>query len=228
MELNNLKPAEGSVKSTRRIARGVGSGSGRTAGRGHKGAKARAGYSSKRAFQGGQMPLQKKVPKRGFKNVHRRYQSSRPGDFSVLNLYQLAYYISKHNLTEVTPTILANLRIVEATELLKVLSDGKLDKAIEITAHRFSASAKKAIVEAGGKAFIEFKLNALQGIALAEKTEKIDLNLIRKYFEFVNEDDCIHVVADGTISQKLTLEVHKISSDAKAQVQALGGSVIVL
>lgn len=228
MELNNLKPAEGSVKSTRRIARGVGSGSGRTAGRGHKGAKARAGYSSKRAFQGGQMPLQKKVPKRGFKNVHRRYQSSRPGDFSVLNLYQLAYYISKHNLNEVTPAILANLRIVEATELLKVLGDGKLDRAIEITAHRFSASAKKAITEAGGKAFIEFKLNELQGIALAEKTEKVDLNLIRKYFEFVNEDDCIHVVADGTISSKLTLEVNKIAPEAKAQVQALGGSVTLV
>lgn len=228
MELNNLKPAEGSVKSTRRIARGVGSGSGRTAGRGHKGAKARAGYSSKRAFQGGQMPLQKKVPKRGFKNVHRRYQSSRPGDFAVLNLYQLAYYISKNNLTEVTPQILAKLGIVEGAELFKVLGDGKLDRAIDITANRFSASAKKAITEAGGKAFIEFKLNELQGIALAEKTDKVDLNLIRKYFEFVNEDDCIHVIADGTISNKLTLEVNKISPEAKAQVQALGGSVTLV
>jgi len=228
MKLNNLKPAKGSVKSTRRIARGVGAGSGRTATRGHKGAKSRAGYSSKRAFQGGQMPLQKVVPKRGFKNVHRRYQSSRPGDFAVMNLYQLAYYVSKNNLNEVTPSILAKLHIVESTESLKVLGEGKLDRAIEITAHRFSASAKKAIVAAGGKAFIEFKLSVLQGIALAEKTEKVDLNLIRKYFEFVAEDDCIHVVVDGTISHKLTLEVHKISEEAQAQVKALGGSVVLV
>lgn len=225
MELNNLKPAKGSVKSDRRIARGVGSGSGRTAGRGHKGSGSESGNSIKRGFQGGQMPLQKKVPKRGFKNVHRRYQSSRPGDFAVLNLYQLSHYIAENDLKEVTPTILANLHIIENTELLKVLSDGKLEKAVEITAHRFSDSAKKAIADAGGKAFLEFKLNVLQGIAIAEATEKIDLDLIRKYFGYVTENDAIHVIADGSISQKLTLEVQKISPEAKAQVEALGGSV---
>ena len=93
MKLNNLKPAKGSVKSKKRIARGVGSGRGRTATRGHKGAKSRSGYSNKREFQGGQMPLQKLLPKRGFKNTHRRYQSNRPSDYKVLNLTMLKSYL---------------------------------------------------------------------------------------------------------------------------------------
>lgn len=228
MKLNNLKPAKGSVKNRKRIARGVGAGSGRTATRGHKGAKSRSGYSSMRYFQGGQMPLQKLVPKRGFKNVHRRYQSSRPAEYTPFNLSQLEYFAAKHNLTEVTPAILADLNIVNANSPYKVLGSGELKQGLEVTANRFSAAAKKAIVAAGGKAFIQFKLNTLQGIADAANVDKVDTALIRQYFDFVTEDDCIHVVAEGTISQKLTLEVHKISEEAKAQVEALGGSVALV
>lgn len=228
MKLNNLKPAKGSVKNKKRIARGVGAGSGRTATRGHKGAKSRSGFSNMRYFEGGQMPLQKLVPKRGFKNTHRRYQSSRPAAYTPLNLSQLEYFATKHSLKEVTPAVLAELNIVDANNACKVLAGGELKTALEVTANRFSASAKKAILDAGGKAFIQLKLNTLQGIADADNVDKIDLALIRKHFSFVGEDDCIHVVADGSISNKLTLEVHKISEEAKAQVEALGGAVALV
>ncbi len=228
MKLHKLKPAKGSIKNRKRIARGVGAGSGRTATRGHKGAKSRSGFSNKREFQGGQMPLQKMVPKRGFKNTHRRFQSGRPAAYTVLNLSQLEYFAAKHDLKELCPASCADLNIVGKADAIKVLADGTLTKALEVTAHRFSDSAKKAIVAAGGKAFVELKLNALQGIADAAKVDKVDMELIRNYFSYVAEDDCIHVVADGTISQKLTIEVHKISEEAKAQVEALGGVVVLI
>lgn len=227
MKLNNLKPAKGSVKNKKRIARGVGAGSGRTATRGHKGAKSRSGYSKRRYFEGGQMPIQKVVPKRGFKNTHRRYQSGRPAEFTPINLSQLAYFADKHNLKEVTPAILADLGVISNTDICKVLGGGELKAGLEVTASRFSASAKQAIAAAGGKTFVLFKLNTLQGIADADNVDKIDLALIRKHFDYVAEDDSICVVADGTISNKLTLEVHKISEEAKAQVEALGGSVVL-
>jgi large subunit ribosomal protein L15 len=228
MKLNNLKPAKGSVKNRKRIARGVGAGSGRTATRGHKGAKSRSGYSNKREFQGGQMPLQKLLPKRGFKNTHRRYQSGRPAEYTAMNLSQLEYFAGKYNLTEITPTILADLNIVSSSKTYKVLAGGELKLPLEVTACRFSAGAKKAILKAGGKTFVEIKLNSLQGIGDANKTDNIDLALVRKHFSFLAEDDTIHVVAEGTISQKLNLEVHKISDDARVQVEAMGGSVTLL
>ncbi|WMX14807.1 50S ribosomal protein L15 [Aureispira sp. CCB-E] len=228
MKLNNLKPAKGSVKNKKRIARGVGAGSGRTATRGHKGAKSRSGFSNMRYFEGGQMPLQKVVPKRGFKNTHRRYQSTRPTDFTPMNLSQLEYFASKHNLTEITSATLRELGVISGTASCKVLGAGELKTALEVTANRFSASAKKAILDAGGKAFVELKLNTLQGIADADGVDKIDLALIRKHFSFVGEDDAVHVVAEGTISNKLTLEVNKISEEAKAQVEALGGSIALV
>jgi large subunit ribosomal protein L15 len=228
MKLNNLKPAKGSVKNKKRIARGVGAGSGRTATRGHKGAKSRSGYSNKREFQGGQMPLQKLLPKRGFKNTHRRYQSSRPAEYTAMNLSQLEYFSGKHNLTEVTPAILSDLNIVSSSKSYKVLAGGEIKSSLQVTACRFSAGAKKAIVKAGGKTFIEVKLNSIQGIADANKVEAINLTILRKNYSFLTEDDNIHVVAEGTISQKLNLDVHKISDDARAQVEAMGGSVTLL
>lgn len=225
MKLNNLKPAKGSVKNKKRIARGVGAGSGRTATRGHKGAKSRSGYSNARYFQGGQMPLQKLVPKRGFKNTHRRYQSGRAVENVVINLTQLAYYADKANVTEVTPALLEQLGVVGKGDSFKVLNSGELTKALEVTADRFSASAKKAVEAAGGKAFLEIKLNTLQGIAHAEGVDAVDLDLVRKHVSYVGEDDKLHVVAEGTISKKLTLKVNKISEEAKEQVEALGGTV---
>lgn len=225
MKLNNLKPAKGSVKNRKRIARGVGAGSGRTATRGHKGAKSRSGYSNARYFQGGQMPLQKLVPKRGFKNTHRRYQSGRPAEHVAINLTQLAYYAEKANTTEITPALFHELGVVGKDVSYKVLNTGEVKKALEVTAHRFSASAKKAIQDAGGKTYLLYKLNTLQGIAHVAGTDVIDLDLMRKHFDHIGEDDMVHIVAEGSITKKLTLKVNKISEEAKQQVEALGGTV---
>jgi large subunit ribosomal protein L15 len=227
MKLHNLKPAKGSIKSKKRIARGVGAGTGRTATRGHKGAKSRSGYSQKRAFEGGQMPLQMRLPKRGFQNTHRRYKSSRPAEFKSFSLSQIAFFAEKHNLNELTPANLKALGVV--TKPFKVLNTGELNKAIEVTANRFSAAAKKAIVDAGGKAYLAVSLSSLQGVADAADTDKVDVALLAKHFGFVAEDDAIHVIADGgAVSKKLNLEVHKISDEAKAQIEAQGGSVTLL
>lgn len=228
MKLNNLKPAKGSVKNKKRIARGVGSGRGRTATRGHKGAKSRSGYSNKREFQGGQMPLQKLLPKRGFKNTHRRYQSSRPAEYKALNLSMLQELATKHNVTEVSPAILADMGVVAASKAYKVLGTGEITSAMEVTAVKFSDSAKKAIENAGGKAFVEVKLSAIQGIAHAENVDKVDVALMAKHLNNVVESDKIHVVEQGQISTKLTIEAHKLNDAAKAQVEALGGSVVIL
>lgn len=228
MKLNSLKPAKGSVKSRKRVARGVGAGTGRTATRGHKGAKSRSGYSSKRAFEGGQMPLQMRLPKRGFKNTHRRYKSSRPANFTTLNLNQLEYYANKFNLTEVSTQTLKDLKVLGKTDAVKVLANGELTKGLEVSAERFSQSAKEAITKAGGKAFVTLKLNQLQGIVDAEKSSKVTIETIAKYFDFIKADDSIAVVAEGTISQKMDLEVHKISDDAKAAVEAQGGLVTLI
>jgi len=228
MKLNNLKPAKGSLKSKKRIARGVGAGTGRTATRGHKGAKSRSGYSSKRAFEGGQMPLQMRLPKRGFKNTHRRYQANNPGSFTVLNLDKLGEIATANGLTALSSAVLASVNAIDSNATLKVLGNGELKSALEVSASRFSESAKKAITEAGGKAFVELKLNAVQGVAHAEGVETVNMALLTKHFSFLNESDLVHVVADGSISMKLTLEVHKISDEAKSQVEELGGSVTLL
>lgn len=144
MELHTLKPAEGSVKKEKkRIGRGQGSGKGGTAARGHKGAKSRSGYKSKRNFEGGQMPLQMRLPKRGFKSPNRVV-------YTALSLDKITLLADKHSLTEVSPEVLRSLGVISKTELIKVLSDGDLKKGLKITAHAFSATAKTKIESAGG------------------------------------------------------------------------------
>ncbi len=143
MNLSNLKPAKGAVKKEKRIARGQGSGSGGTAGKGHKGAKSRSGYKTKRGFEGGQMPLQRRIPKRGFKNPNRV-------EYAVINLAQLQSISEKHNITNFDYETFRALRIISQDELLKVLGTGELNAAITIEAHAFSEKAKSAIEAKGG------------------------------------------------------------------------------
>jgi len=147
MSLHNLKPAEGSVKkSAKIIGRGQGSGKGGTATRGHKGAKSRSGYSKKIGFEGGQMPLQRRVPKFGFTNINRK-------DYKGVNLDTLQAYHKEGRLTDtVTMEDLVNERLVDKKDLVKILGRGELSVAMNITAHKFTASAKEAIEKAGGKA----------------------------------------------------------------------------
>lgn len=143
MELHNLRPAKGATKSQKRIARGQGSGHGGTATRGHKGAKSRSGYKRKRGFEGGQMPLQRRIPKRGFKNVNRV-------SYVAINVGRLQELFEKYNVDTFTPESLHEMQIIKKGDLIKVLGDGELSTKVNIVAHKYSASAKEAIEKAGG------------------------------------------------------------------------------
>lgn len=143
MNLSNLKPAEGSVKKSKRIGRGTGSGRGGTSTRGHKGAQSRSGHSTKIGFEGGQMPLQRRIPKVGFKNRNRV-------EYVGVNLDVLEELASKHNLTVVDLDALHSHGLASKKDLVKVLGRGELKTKLEVKAHAFSASAQKAIEAAGG------------------------------------------------------------------------------
>lgn len=144
--LHNLTPAEGSVKKDKRIARGEGSGHGGTATRGHKGAKSRSGYSRKVGFEGGQMPLQRRVPKFGFTNINRK-------EYQGINLDKLQSLVDSGKITDtVNQDILVSLGLVSKNELVKILGTGELKAKLTITVHKFTATAKAAIEAAGGEA----------------------------------------------------------------------------
>ena len=146
MNLSNLKPAKGSVKSKKRIARGQGSGHGGTATRGHKGQKSRSGYSKKVGFEGGQMPLQRRVPKFGFKNVNRI-------DYKGINLDTIQALVDAKKIKdEVTFEILLANGLVRKNELVKILGRGALTAKLNVTAHKFTATAQAAIEASGGTA----------------------------------------------------------------------------
>ena len=145
MKLSGLKPANGSVKNNYRRGRGQGSGGGGTATRGHKGAQSRSGYSSKRGFEGGQMPLQRRIPKFGFKNINRI-------DYHGVNLDVLQKLVEKHKLNEITPETLLQHGIGSKTGLIKILGRGELKAKVNISANAFTATAKKAIEDKGGVA----------------------------------------------------------------------------
>lgn len=147
MSLENLTPASGSTKSAgKRLGRGQASGKGGTAARGHNGQKSRSGYSRKIGFEGGQMPLQRRVPKFGFKNINRK-------EYRAINIDTVQDLLTdKKVLKELTLELLVELRLAHANDLVKILGRGKLDGPIKVTAHKFSASAKAAIEAAGGEA----------------------------------------------------------------------------
>lgn len=143
MKLHNLKPATGSVKRNKRLGRGEGSTTGGTAGRGHKGARSRSGNSKKIGFEGGQMPLQRRIPKYGFTNFNRV-------EYKPLNLDILQKLAEDKKLTEITPEILKTAGLVSKNDLVKILGRGELKAKLNVKAHAFSASAKEAIEKNGG------------------------------------------------------------------------------
>ncbi|NQY04898.1 MAG: 50S ribosomal protein L15 [Flavobacteriaceae bacterium] len=147
MNLSNLKPSEGSVQSNnKRVGRGQGSGKGGTATRGHKGAKSRSGYSKKIGFEGGQMPLQRRVPKFGFKNINRK-------EYVGVNLDTLQAMVDEGKITDtVTMDVLVANRLARKNDLVKILGRGELKSKLNITVHKFTATAKAAIEAAGGEA----------------------------------------------------------------------------
>ncbi|WP_438972335.1 50S ribosomal protein L15 [Polaribacter sp.] len=144
--LHNLTPAEGSVKKGKRIARGEGSGHGGTSTRGHKGAKSRSGYSRKIGFEGGQMPLQRRVPKFGFTNINRK-------EYQGINLDKLQSLVDAGKIKDtVDLDILVANRLAGKNDLVKILGNGELKAKLNITVHKFTATAKAAIEAAGGEA----------------------------------------------------------------------------
>ena len=143
MNLSNLTPAAGSVKKGKRIGRGQGSGRGGTSTRGHKGAKSRSGYSKKIGFEGGQMPLQRRVPKYGFKNINRV-------EYRGINLDMIQALVDRKSVTDITPEFLVENGLAHKNDKVKILGRGELNGAVNITAHAFSASAKSAVEGKGG------------------------------------------------------------------------------
>ena len=147
MNLSNLKPAEGSIKHSKRIGRGAGSGKGGTATRGNKGAKARSGYHQKVGFEGGQMPLYRRVPKFGFKNINRV-------EYVGINIDTLNALAEAKNITDFNIGVLKENGLISGKDRIKILGRGELAKAVNVTAHAFSATAKKAIEDKGGVATV--------------------------------------------------------------------------
>ncbi|MEX0986424.1 MAG: 50S ribosomal protein L15 [Bacteroidales bacterium] len=145
MDLSNLKPAKGSTKTRKRIGRGQGSGKGGTSTRGHKGQKSRSGYSKKIGFEGGQMPLQRRVPKFGFTNINRK-------EFKAINIATLQELADKKKLTEITVDTLRDAGLVQKSTLVKILGEGELKTKLNVKAHAFSKSAVTAIEAQGGTA----------------------------------------------------------------------------
>lgn len=143
MNLSNLKPAEGSTKTRKRIGRGPGSGLGGTSTRGHKGAKSRSGYKKKVGFEGGQMPLQRRVPKFGFKNINRV-------EYKAINLETLQALAEAKNLEKIGIEALVEAGFISENQLVKILGKGTISAKLEVEAHAFSKSAEAAIVAVGG------------------------------------------------------------------------------
>jgi large subunit ribosomal protein L15 len=144
MKLHTLKHAEGAVKTSKRLGRGQGSGKGGTSARGHKGAKSRSGYSQKVGFEGGQMPLQRRLPKFGFNNIHRV-------EYKPINLSDIQKLVEKTQTNKVDFDFLCQNGYASKNDLIKVLGKGEIKSAVEVSAHAFSKSATEAIEKIGGK-----------------------------------------------------------------------------
>ncbi len=143
MDLSNLKPAKGSTKNKKRIGRGQGSGTGGTATRGHKGQKSRSGYSRKTGFEGGQMPLQRRVPKFGFKNINRK-------EYKGINISTLQELADTRKITDIDVDLLVEAGLARKNSLVKILGNGELKSKLNVKAHAFSKSAVIAIEAAAG------------------------------------------------------------------------------
>ncbi|MEO9478057.1 MAG: 50S ribosomal protein L15 [Cyclobacteriaceae bacterium] len=148
MQLNSIKAAKGATKGRKRIARGQGSGKGGTATRGHKGAQSRSGYSRKVGFEGGQMPLQRRIPKFGFKNNNKVVMKP-------INLDTLQKLSDEKKLKEITPEVLKTNGLIGKDDVVKILGGGELAAKLNVTAHKFSKSAQEAIEKAGGSVSLE-------------------------------------------------------------------------
>ncbi len=147
MDLSNLKPAKGSIKSKKRLGRGQGSGRGGTSTRGHKGQQSRSGYTRKKGFEGGQMPLQRRVPKFGFTNINRK-------EYKAINISTLEELASKKNISDIDISTLIDAGLISRNSLVKILGNGNLTMKLNVKAHAFSKKAKEIIESLDGNAEI--------------------------------------------------------------------------
>ncbi|SEF79939.1 LSU ribosomal protein L15P [Halpernia humi] len=145
MNLNTIKPAKGATHNSKRLGRGQGSGKGGTSAKGHKGQKSRSGYSRKIGFEGGQMPIQRRLPKFGFTNVNRK-------EYRGINIDTLQILADTQNITEINQDVLVQNGLAKKSEIVKIMGRGELKTGISISAHKFTKSAEEAIAKAGGKA----------------------------------------------------------------------------
>jgi large subunit ribosomal protein L15 len=145
MNLNTIRPASGATHNSKRIGRGQGSGKGGTSAKGHKGQKSRSGYSRKIGFEGGQMPLQRRLPKFGFTNINRK-------EYRGINIDTLQVLADTQNITEITQDVLVQHGLAKKSEIVKIMGRGDLKTGVSISAHKFTKSAEEAITKAGGKA----------------------------------------------------------------------------
>lgn len=145
MNLNTIRPAKGATHNSKRLGRGQGSGKGGTSAKGHKGQKSRSGYSRKIGFEGGQMPLQRRLPKFGFTNINRK-------EYRGINIDTLQILADTNNITEITQDVLVQHGLAKKSEIVKIMGRGDLTAGISVTAHKFTKSAEEAISKAGGKA----------------------------------------------------------------------------
>ncbi len=145
MNLNNIQPAKGSTHNSKRIGRGQGTGKGGTSTKGHKGQKSRAGYSQKIGFEGGQMPLQRRLPKFGFNNVNRK-------EYRAINLDTIQSLVDAKNISEITKDVLVENGLAKKSEIVKIMGRGELKSGVSISADKFTKSAEELISKAGGKA----------------------------------------------------------------------------
>lgn len=146
MNLNSIRPASGATHNSKRLGRGQGSGKGGTSAKGHKGQKSRSGYSRKIGFEGGQMPLQRRLPKFGFTNINRK-------EYRAINIDTLQI-LADNNITEITQEVLVQHGLAKKSEIVKIMGRGELKTGVSISAHKFTKSAEEAISKAGGKAVI--------------------------------------------------------------------------
>lgn len=167
MNLSDLKPAKGSVRERKRVGRGQGSGRGGTSTRGHKGAKSRSGYSQKLHFEGGQMPLQRRVPKFGFNNPTRV-------EYKAVNLDLIQELVKDTGVTVVSMAFMHDHGLANKRDLIKVLNRGELTVALEVHAHAFSATAKEAIEKAGGKVMIPQRVKKEEGSEVAPEAQSAE------------------------------------------------------
>lgn len=145
MNLSNIKPASGATHNSKRLGRGQGSGKGGTSTKGHKGAKSRSGHSTKIGFEGGQMPLQRRLPKFGFNNVNRK-------EYRAINIDTIQTLVDAKSLTEITKDILVEYGLASKNDLIKIMGRGELKSSVSVYAHKFTKSAEDIINKVGGKA----------------------------------------------------------------------------